>query len=129
MQDDSTSTTAAAGPVLSEGLGPAPVAWMAEFVTACESTETQFYTQDPNGLRFNDAGDPSPFRVTPLYDLASIGDAEAAERERLQDELQTKREALQRASAWLHAAYNRPPQTPECIAMLAEVDAACDFGA
>jgi len=31
---------------------------------------------------------------------------------------------LQEAAKWLHAAYDRPPQTPECIAMLARVDAA-----
>src|SRR5476651_63387 len=31
---------------------------------------------------------------------------------------------LQEAAKWLHAAYDRPPQTPECIAMLARVDSA-----
>lgn len=63
-------------------LGLVPAAWMGEFVTACESTETQFYTEDPEGLRFGDAGEPSPFRVTPLYDKAAIDAAVAAERER-----------------------------------------------
>ncbi len=58
---------ASVGRELSEELGFAPVAWMCEFMTVCESTETQFVTEDPAGLRFNDAGDPSPFRVTPLY--------------------------------------------------------------
>jgi len=31
---------------------------------------------------------------------------------------------LREASRWLHAAYDRPPQTPDCAAMLALVDAA-----
>lgn len=33
-------------------------------------------------------------------------------------------DALREAAIWLHAAYDRPPQTPECIAMLAKVDSA-----
>lgn len=53
----------------------------------------------------------------------------AVEIERLEDALQDKRETLRRASGWLHAAYDRPPQTLECRSMLAEVDAACDLGA
>ena len=31
---------------------------------------------------------------------------------------------LAEAAKWLHAAYDRPPQTPECVEMLARVDAA-----
>ena len=31
---------------------------------------------------------------------------------------------LAEAAKWLHAAYDRPPQTPECLAMLARVDKA-----
>jgi hypothetical protein len=49
--------------------------------------------------------------------------------ESLRDELQQAREALQRASGWLHAAYDRPPQTPECVSMLHEVDTARGYGA
>lgn len=43
------------------------VAWLCEFVTADESTERQVVFEDPDGLRFNDVGEPSPFRTTPLY--------------------------------------------------------------
>ena len=50
--------------------------------------------------------------------------ADQAQIERLHDELQIAREALQRASGWLHAAYDMPPRTPECESMLKEVDAA-----
>jgi hypothetical protein len=32
------------------------------------TTRTQIVEQDPMGLRWNDAGEPSPYRVTPLYD-------------------------------------------------------------
>lgn len=32
--------------------------------------------------------------------------------------------AIAEAAKWLHAAYDRPPQTPECKAMLARIDAA-----
>lgn len=32
--------------------------------------------------------------------------------------------ALTEASLWLHVAYNRPPLTPEAIAMLHHIDAA-----
>lgn len=69
------------------------------------------------------------YGTEPLVTLAQAEAMVAAERERWQEDLQAKREALRRASRWLHAAYDRPPQTPECIAMLAEVDAARDLGA
>lgn len=36
----------------------------------------------------------------------------------------TDREALIVAAKWLHAAYDRPPQTPECKAMLEKIDLA-----
>ena len=41
-----------------------------------------------------------------------------------ESEINQMRAKLLLASKWLHAAYDRPPQTPECIAMLAEIDAA-----
>ena len=36
---------------------------------------------------------------------------------------------LSELATWLHAAYDRPPQTPECKDMLARVDAALTQGA
>ena len=107
---------------------PTPRAWLCEMVQEDDSVSTMFVEQDPAGLRFGDVGEPSPFRVTPLYDHPAIDPAVAAEREQLADDLQTARDALQRASGWLHAAYD-PPKTPECIAMLAEVAAARGLGA
>ena len=155
---------------------PKPCAWLCEMVQEDGSIKSMFVEQDPAGLRFGDVGEPSPFRVTPLYDHPAVGaaavatpcawltepgrqalqdgdgpvrampaeDADigftvpafdqsaidaavAAECERLADDLQTARDALQRASGWLHAAYD-PPKTPECIAMLAEVAAARGMG-
>lgn len=47
-----------------------------------------------------------------------------AEIARLEATLRDKQAVLARASGWLHAAYDRPPQTPECRALLAEVDRA-----
>lgn len=49
--------------------------------------------------------------------------------ERLREELVDAQEALQRASCWLHAAYDRPLQTPECLSMMADVDALRGLGA
>ncbi|WP_454731451.1 MULTISPECIES: hypothetical protein [Cupriavidus] len=37
---------------------------------------------------------------------------------------QAAESVLREASLWLHATYDRPPQTPDCAAMLARVDAA-----
>jgi hypothetical protein len=77
---------------------------------------------------------------SPICDVADTKDADAnialitaapglhAENEALRDKIQTLREVLQRASGWLHAAYDRPPQTPECRSMLDEVDAARGLG-
>lgn len=33
------------------------------------------------------------------------------------------RDVLETAAVWLHAAYDRPPQSPECKAMLRRIDA------
>ena len=44
-----------------------PVAWLCELAMEDGSTRTQFVTEDPDGLRWNDAGEPSPYRTTPLY--------------------------------------------------------------
>lgn len=52
-----------------------------------------------------------------------------AEIEQRSDDLLKAQEALQRASDWLHAAYDRPPRTPDCQAMLDEIDALCGLGA
>ena len=46
---------------------PEPVAWLCELAQEDGSTRTQIVTENPDGLRWNDAGEPSPFRVTPLY--------------------------------------------------------------
>lgn len=50
------------------GLGAhKPRAWLCELAEEDGSVRTQIVEQDPDGLRFNDEGEPSPFSVTPLY--------------------------------------------------------------
>ena len=44
-----------------------PVAWLCELMQEDGSVRSQIVTEDPDGLRWNDIGEPSPFRVTPLY--------------------------------------------------------------
>jgi len=44
-----------------------PVAWLCKLAQEDGTVKTMFVDQDPYGLRFNDIGEPSPFRVTPLY--------------------------------------------------------------
>lgn len=44
-----------------------PVAWLCELAQEDGSVKTQIVQEDPDGLRWNDSGEPSPFRVTPLY--------------------------------------------------------------
>ena len=46
---------------------PRPIAWLCELMQEDGTTRQQFVTEDPDGLRWNDAGEPSPFKVTPLY--------------------------------------------------------------
>jgi hypothetical protein len=67
-------------------------------------------------------------RVAELAWRAAADVSAAAEVERLRDELQRAQEALQRACGWLHAAYDRPPQTLECVSMLHDVDTARGLG-
>lgn len=57
--------TAVAGPV---ERGVRPRAWLCELAQEDGTTRTQFVEQDPDGLRWNDAGEPSPYRTTPLYE-------------------------------------------------------------
>ena len=45
-----------------------PRAWMCELMQEDGTTRVQFVSEDPEGLRWNDAGEPSPYRVTPLYE-------------------------------------------------------------
>jgi hypothetical protein len=57
--------------------GGKPRAWLCELAQEDGTVRTQFVEEDPAGLRFNDAGEPSPFRVTPLFlSPASAVDAE-----------------------------------------------------
>lgn len=44
-----------------------PIAWLCEFLQEDGTTIRAFVEQDPAGLRWNDEGEPSPFKVTPLY--------------------------------------------------------------
>lgn len=52
-----------------EGL-PEPTAWLCELMMEDGTVRTQIVEQDPNGLRWGDIGEPSPFRSTPLYTKA-----------------------------------------------------------
>ena len=57
---------------------PTPRAWLCELVQEDDSVKTMFVEQDPAGLRFGDVGEPSPFRVTKLYDHPAVGAAAVA---------------------------------------------------
>lgn len=48
--------------------GVRPRAWLCELAQEDGTTRTQFVEEDPDGLRWNDAGEPSPYRTTPLYE-------------------------------------------------------------
>jgi hypothetical protein len=56
-----------------------PRAWLCELAQEDGTTRTQIVEQDPAGLNFNDAGEPNPFRVTPLYDLTKAPRLTSAE--------------------------------------------------
>lgn len=49
-----------------------PRAWLCEFAQEDGTIRTQIVEQDPAGLRWNDAGEPSPFRVVPLYEVDTV---------------------------------------------------------
>lgn len=55
-----------------------PRAWLCELAQEDGTTRTQFVEEDPDGLRWNDAGEPSPYRTTPLYESAEIERGAAA---------------------------------------------------
>jgi hypothetical protein len=44
-----------------------PVAWLCSLMMEDGTTRTQIVEQDPAGLRWNDDGEPSPYKVEPLY--------------------------------------------------------------
>ena len=44
-----------------------PVAWLCSLMMEDGTTRTQIVEQDPAGLRWNDDGEPSPYKVQPLY--------------------------------------------------------------
>ena len=44
-----------------------PAAWLCELMQEDGTARTMIVTENPDGLRWNDSGEPSPFRVTPLY--------------------------------------------------------------
>ena len=46
-----------------------PIAWLCELIQEDGTTRQQFVTEDPDGLRWNDAGEPVPYRTTPLFAL------------------------------------------------------------
>ena len=56
---------------------PTPCAWLCELVQDDGSVKAMIVEQDPCGMRFGDVGEPSPFRVTKLYDQ-DYTDAEVA---------------------------------------------------
>jgi len=65
-QDMSEETTQAVGAPLERPVRPR--AWLCELAQEDGTTRTQFVEQDPDGLRWNDAGESSPYRTTPLYE-------------------------------------------------------------
>ena len=60
----------------------APRAWLCELAQEDGSVNTMIVEQDPDGLRFGDVGEPSPFRVTALFGQVAIDSAVAAEKDR-----------------------------------------------
>lgn len=68
MTKPEAPTTAAVGSQLVRGVRPR--AWLCELAQEDGTTRTQFVEQDPDGLRWNDVGEPSPYRTTPLYAMA-----------------------------------------------------------
>lgn len=59
-----------------------PRAWLCELAEEDGTTRTQFVEEDPEGLRWNDSGEPSPYRTTPLLTMEQAAQMVAAERER-----------------------------------------------
>ena len=59
-----------------------PRAWLCELAEEDGTTRTQFVEEDPAGLRWNDSGEPSPYRTTPLLTMEQAAQMVAAERER-----------------------------------------------
>jgi len=51
---------------------PEPDAWLCWMAEEDGSTRTMIVDEDPDGLRFNDIGEPSPFRVTPLHSVEQM---------------------------------------------------------
>jgi len=44
-----------------------PVAWLCKFVEESGETREQVELENPEGFRWNDIGEPSPYSATPLY--------------------------------------------------------------
>jgi len=60
-----------------------PTAWLCELAQEDGKTRWKFVEEYPDGLRWNDSGEPSPYRTTPLVTLAEANAMVAAERARL----------------------------------------------
>ena len=60
-----------------------PRAWLCELAEEDGTTRTQFVEEDPDGLRWNDAGEPSPYRTTPLLTMEQAAQMVDAERARI----------------------------------------------
>ena len=84
-----------------------PRAWLCELAQEDGTTMTQFVEQDPAGLRWNDAGEPSPYRTTPLLTLEQAEAMVAAERERLINDAAEWGDALNSAAWALTEAYRK----------------------
>lgn len=69
-----------------------PVAWKCDFMDPRDVEYSQIVMENPAGLRFNDIGEPSPFRVTPLYAAAPTGQEQALLREALEMIIQPESE-------------------------------------
>ena len=72
-----------------------PRAWLCELAQDDGTTRTQFVERDPAGLRWNDAGEPSPYRTTPLLTMEQAAQMVASERERWREKV---REIVMRES-------------------------------
>jgi len=101
-----------------------PRAWLCELAQEDGTTRTQFVEQDPEGLRWNDAGEPSPYRTTPLLTLAqaqAMVAAERAESARLRhllnlarDDYNTAAQRLQEIGDFAHD-HSTGPAVPDAL--------------
>ena len=93
-----------------------PRAWLCELAEEDGATRTQFVEEDPDGLRWNDAGEPSPFRTMPLLTMEQAAQMVADERKHWRTLLSRQhlfKGSCPDAENW----HDRDPECPACRAL------------